>query len=807
MRNRLSYHPTGIYLRICEPEYMHSSIIKKYSPRLALILRYHAFTGALWLSLGILIGSYFPLDWLYPSCSQLYPTILILSTILICVIILALPYQKTWRPIFLVIAGMCCISYDSFIATTTLQRATQLSERTDTLMVYGRTITPPAPGVHGYVSIVHVDSILSHTIKIKGIPKRIRTNTPTSLDQYSKVILAGCYRPPRKPENPYSFDGIQYSRLSGIYGTFDGICIQLIANTHLGPKFFTFLRRSIEETLNHIANPEYQGLMIACFLGDTTLLTGHLNALFRNAGIYHLIAISGFNVALIAAFLFAILSLLPLGRSIRISITLVGIWLLVPLVGPLPSLMRAVIMCTLVLASYLVQKKSFGINNIGFAAVCWLLMSPLSLFSPGFQLTFGATLGLMLLMPRFTSLCKPLIPTHPFGFVIEFLLASLGTSLCAFAATAPVLLMHFGTVSFFGIVANILVVLLMTFAMNLTFYAILIHPILDFVASLCMQLCSFSLDWIVSIAKLSNAWEFSSVMLSTPRWELIVLWFVAILIAALIPRKKIGYAIIFFLIIATPVGIVLLKPPKHSEDIRLILFKTKTPGLGAIVWPSKTIWLIGTPKSDEASYYYASILAPWLRHQSACRVSAIVTNGISRNLYYDFGSFLSNKCKPHIYIANSPIVDRTGYQGFLAPYGISPEFFDENLRPSPWPGCTLSTFTPSYTSDTVVIQPNPQLYLRLFYHTFIVLADAQSCTNLPAHAIVQSTQHAAKTLPPSIADILIISSVQGSKTKQHGEDAEIARATEVYQQDECGAVDVTITKSGIATVKTMTMGL
>ncbi|MEK7714885.1 MAG: ComEC/Rec2 family competence protein, partial [candidate division NC10 bacterium] len=162
---------------------------------------------------------------------------------------------------------------------------------------------------------------------------------------------------------------------------------------------------------------------------------------FRRAGVYHVLAVSGFNVALLAAAVFAVCSLARAGRRTSAVVAMGVVIGFAAVVGPEPSVLRAVIMGVLVLAALLLEREASVANSLALAALLILTVRPGDLADPGFQLSFAATAGIV---------AAPL----PRGIVS----GALGVSLAAQLAVLPIALAHFNQLSTIGVVANLAVV-------------------------------------------------------------------------------------------------------------------------------------------------------------------------------------------------------------------------------------------------------------------------------------------------------------------------------------------------------------
>ena len=150
---------------------------------------------------------------------------------------------------------------------------------------------------------------------------------------------------------------------------------------------------------------------------------------------------SGFNVVLLAAAVLALCRLARVGRRAAAVVAIVVVTGFAAVVGPEPSVLRAVVMAVLVLAALLLEREASVTNSLALAALAILIVRPGDLRDPGFQLSFAATAGIVAApMPR--------------GVIA----GAIAVSAAAQLAVLPIALTHFNQLSTIGVVANLAVV-------------------------------------------------------------------------------------------------------------------------------------------------------------------------------------------------------------------------------------------------------------------------------------------------------------------------------------------------------------
>lgn len=205
-------------------------------------------------------------------------------------------------------------------------------------------------------------------------------------------------------------------------------------------------------------------VVLAMSVGDKSGLSNDVRSVYSDAGVSHVLALSGLHLSIIYA-LFSFF-LLPLGRgSVRHLAILMATWGYVFMVGMSPSVMRSALMFTVFSLLTLCSRTRMSVNVLAFAAFALLMVNPLMLFDVGFQLSFMAVLGIILffyplyrLFPRRLTdgnrLCKAVL-----GLGV--------TSFAAQLATAPIVAYCFHSLPVYFLLANYVVIPAVTLVLYL----------------------------------------------------------------------------------------------------------------------------------------------------------------------------------------------------------------------------------------------------------------------------------------------------------------------------------------------------
>ncbi len=207
--------------------------------------------------------------------------------------------------------------------------------------------------------------------------------------------------------------------------------------------------------------PEPQGsLLTGILLGVDANVSPSLQEAFRTTGTSHILAISGFNVSIIAG-LFTRIFRRMLGQKWAVPVTIVAIAAYTILAGSDASVVRAAIMGSLVLLSGGLQRPSNGLAALAVAAFLMTLYNPGTASDVGFQLSGAATLGLIVYAEPLTQTATRFLARFMPSTTVERIVGMIGEfSLLTIAAqitTLPLIAYYFHQISIISLVANLLV--------------------------------------------------------------------------------------------------------------------------------------------------------------------------------------------------------------------------------------------------------------------------------------------------------------------------------------------------------------
>ena len=292
---------------------------------------------------------------------------------------------------------------------------------------------------------------------------------------------------------------------------------------------------------------------------------------YSGAGAIHVLAVSGMHVGLV----FALIQLL-LGRMIRnrisihifYSISLIAIWSFGLITAFSPSVLRAVVMYSVIIIAKWSGRKGNLFNTLGFTAFAILFVSPYSLMSVGFQMSFMAVLGIAYFQPRLLQLWAP--KTWIARSVWEITCISVAAQI----TTAPLALLYFKQFPTYFLLSNLWVIPASTIILYLgivffvSSFWVVIKVALGFVLKLFVSWLNKSMFLVLLLPKSVYRMAYFD------DWEIAVLYLLLLSLVLLFKLKNKRYLIGAILLSVTFSCARILKTKKINERNSVIIYST-----------------------------------------------------------------------------------------------------------------------------------------------------------------------------------------------------------------------------------------
>ncbi len=332
-------------------------------------------------------------------------------------------------------------------------------------------------------------------------------------------------RLPRKFDNPGAFDYPRYLAGQGIFlegWTREPIeVIPAERGSRILAAVFR-LRAVILGRMDTAMPASEAALLKATVLGDRSGLTPEMNQAFMDSGTYHILAISGLNVSILAGTLFGLFRLFRISARLAALCSALLVTTYAGLAGGGASVMRAAIMADVYLAAVVLDRRGSLLNTWSLSALILVWWNPRYLSDVGFQLTFLATLGILLFLPR----CERLLGSVPQP--VRVLMESVAMTLAATAMTLPVLAVNFNRVSPIGVLANIPIVPLSGLITASGTAAAALFAVYAPGFAWLNAANGWLVDLLLALAAWFAAWPWSSIRVYTPTAAMVLCYYGAL---------------------------------------------------------------------------------------------------------------------------------------------------------------------------------------------------------------------------------------------------------------------------------------
>lgn len=401
---------------------------------------------------GILIAKYYYFSF----------DIFVISSIifLICYFILfSIKKTANYTSVILLFAALSIggFSYNIHQETNLKNHYSRIFKETHLASTVFQVKTVLKPSTRYFRYIVTIES-LNNTAAQGTVLLYLDKTTPLQLQLNDRYYTKSSLQEIQAPKNPFQFNYKSYLKSLNI-----DHCIYTDATII---KKLTSGKSTLKTTLHQLKNQlkkkvhstysqtETHSIIDALLLGDRLSLDQELYQNYAYAGGIHLLAVSGLHVGIIAylfGFLLKPLLLLKKGKYIRLIILVLLLWLYAIFTGNSSSVVRAVSMFTIYAFAYIINRKQKLIDIVFVSIFLLLLVRPNYLFDIGFQLSYCAILGIIIINPLFRKIYSPK------DYFRKLLWGTLTVSIAAQVGVLPLSLYYFHYFPLLFLVTNLLV--------------------------------------------------------------------------------------------------------------------------------------------------------------------------------------------------------------------------------------------------------------------------------------------------------------------------------------------------------------
>lgn len=377
------------------------------------------------------------------------------------------------------------------------------------------------------------------------------------------------------------------------------------------------------------------GLLSGLLIGDTDSLPEDDTLAFRISGLSHMVAVSGMHIAFLVAFCY-----LLLGRRIGTWVSIPMILLFVPVAGGTPSVIRAAVMYLIAAGAFITRREANSLNSLFAALGLLLLFNPYSIASLSLQLSFAATLGLILFSGRMQSrLMRPFAQLpKPVKNLISVIAGALSCTVCATIFTTPILLSSFGYVSVLSLVSNLLVVGVTAICFIGGFLLCVSAAMIPALAPVIARMLMPFLDYILWVAN-----RVADIPLGMVNWRdsfglaALAVSFAAVLLW-LIAGKHVKWKIVLPCVCILVAGLSGAGAYHHRQQYRVTYLPCGS-GQAVIVADAGSMTLIDCA-GDGGYRDAAELVREWMRWNNYKRIDTLILTAVDRGHARDLPALL-----------------------------------------------------------------------------------------------------------------------------------------------------------------------
>ena len=330
------------------------------------------------------------------------------------------------------------------------------------------------------------------------------------------VKLCGTAQKFDRAHNPGNFDQRQYYERQGIYGVvFSKEILRVDGKEDWLSERLYRLKQSWKEKLTEVIGEKNGAVLSAILLNEKKEMDAEIKELYQKTGIGHVLAISGLHISFIG------LSVYHVFRKMGASYIVAGIgagsllFLYVLMIGCSVSVVRAVIMLLIRIGADMTGRVYDMATALFFAGGVTSLMQPLYLIDAGFLMSYGAVLGILIILPAVEKI-------FPCRFkILKGIYAGIGINMMLF----PILLYFYFEFPTYSLFLNILVLPMMSWVLGFGMAGSLFLLIVPLIGTLLVKVCGILLELFEWISRLTGKLPGARIVFGQPAWWQIVIYY------------------------------------------------------------------------------------------------------------------------------------------------------------------------------------------------------------------------------------------------------------------------------------------
>lgn len=389
---------------------------------------------------------------------------------------------------------------------------------------------------------------------------RVRVDEPAPNLRIGDYVRIYCWlHRYEEPTNPGQFNVARHLRLKNINVGASAPSREAVTVLHDGPPagIAIRLRRAFTDAATRalLDNPpsdtQDEAIIEALLLGERRNIDPDTYEAFRRTGLLHIVSLSGMHLCILIGIVWWVGKPFGLAKPVRAAVCVVATAVFLLVVPPQPPILRAAVIVWSFCASILLRRRANPLNSLSLAAVTLLLIQPTQLFDVGWQLSFGATAGILAFTDRIRSgaqertlaRLEPLIlhgaaTTRILNTIANGVIRGLSVGLAAWLASAGILLYHFYNITPLASVWTVIAGLPVTIILTVGFVKIILAFFLPTLSLFLGCALSITADAFIRLVRLMAEVDVSYILIGRVPLALILLYYALILFTAYVPLRR-----------------------------------------------------------------------------------------------------------------------------------------------------------------------------------------------------------------------------------------------------------------------------
>jgi competence protein ComEC len=466
-----------------------------------------------------------------------------------------------------------------------------------------------------------VDEVRVGDPRLAGTLLAVRGLDPGERRGQRTLLVSGTFHPPEPPRNPMAYDARAAARRQGLSGS---LSLRKVLDESCSPadRALASVRRAVHAMIADLPETECRGVLDAVLLGSRRNLDPAVRAVMLKAGTYHVLAISGLHVGILAVMAAVLLTVLRLGRAGRIVAGMLPVLIYVGFTGARPSALRAGAFFVVLGAARLYEQRVDYANCLCFAAVALLVAAPALAWDLGFRLSFAAVLGMTLVLPQASP--RPSRPRSLAAKSMRLVESGLLAAFTAQVLTLPLVLWAFGRVSLIACVSNLLVLPLMGLSLAAGLEATVLAVPLPALGAVFMRSASVLTLAAVRLAGLLTSHLNPMVFPGRPHILRVLVYYAVVLCGGIWGSRLGRRGRIAVLGAAFALMLIRFPPAGDGQVLRLTFFDVGSGDACVMELPGGKAVLLDTGPATSDYNAAAAIVIPYLALRGISRLDRVI---------------------------------------------------------------------------------------------------------------------------------------------------------------------------------------